>query len=227
MHIDDLAAIVDPATWRAVPKADHDDHPAGRWAIVAGDYAEEGEPDLYMEIEAENPKATAAYVIEAARRAARAQSVSLPLDAATAARAELARTDTKAGILLAFSGTAFGVLAALVMLAATLPLSARIALGIAVALLAASSTLALRVIRPTLPRSRAQATGVMAYAYATSAAEMLGEMAGGDAHHTQDVTNLAKLARTKYRGLQLAVDLLLWALVAAGLAVGIAIGGWA
>lgn len=226
MHIDDLAAIVDPATWRAVPKADPDDHPAGRWAIVAGDYAEEGEPDLYMEIDAENPKATAAYVIEAARRAARAQSVS-PLDAATAARAELARTDTKAGILLAFSGTAFGVLAALAMLAATLPLPARIALGIAVALLAASSALALRVVRPTLPRSRAQATGVMAYAYATSAAEMPGEMADVDAHHAQDVTNLAKLARTKYRGLQLAVDLLLWALVAVGLAVSIAIGGWA
>lgn len=62
-------SVVDPATWRVVPLGDPERHPDCQWTIVAGDYAEEGEPDLYIQIAGERPQHTAEFVLTAARQA--------------------------------------------------------------------------------------------------------------------------------------------------------------
>ncbi|MFC3982822.1 Pycsar system effector family protein [Streptosporangium jomthongense] len=132
---------------------------------------------------------------------------------ATAARAELARTDTKTGILLAFAGTVFSVLAALAVLASGLAVSARIGLGAAVVLLAAACGVGLAVVRPSLPRA-GQATGVLANAAVTDPEELLAVLAGDvETRRAEDVIRLARIASAKYRRLRLAIDLALAALV--------------
>ncbi|GAA3523459.1 hypothetical protein FHR32_008399 [Streptosporangium album] len=95
---------------------------------------------------------------------------------ADAARTELIRTDTKAGVVLAFASTTFSVLAALVTLASGLAVPSRIGLGMAVALLAAAATVARGVIRPSLPRKGA-GTGFVANAELGDAEELLDELA--------------------------------------------------
>lgn len=225
--------IADPATWRAVALADSHTHPGGQWAIVAGDYTDQGEPDLYIEITAEHPRHVAEVVITAARQLAARDSAPAPaiapqlqarldqldqaaatdlLAAADAARAEVTRTDTKAAILTSFTGTAFSVLAVLVTLASGLAVPARVGLAVAVALLAASSAVALSVIRPSLPRP-GQGTGVMAHAEVTGPADLLEALAENpQTRRATDVIRLSQLARAKYRRLRLAVDLMLTAL---------------
>lgn len=129
MHIPHLDGLPDPATWRAVPLTGHD-RPGAHWAIVAGPSADDGEPDLYMEITGEHPQAIAEYVIKAVRaHTARPASPSL-LDAVAAARAELARTDTKTATILAAAGTAFSVLGGVSMLTGGLALPAKVALAV-------------------------------------------------------------------------------------------------
>ncbi|MEV4180686.1 Pycsar system effector family protein [Streptosporangium canum] len=131
---------------------------------------------------------------------------------ATAARTELARTDTKAGIVLAFAGTAFSVLAALTVLASGLALPGRVGLGIAVVLLAAASAVALTVIRPSLPRHGG--TGFVSHAQAADVDDLLEQLADDpETRRGRDVIRLSQIARAKYRGLRLAVDLMLAALV--------------
>lgn len=236
--------IADPATWRAVALADSHTHPGGQWAIVAGDYADQGEPDLYIEITAEHPQHVAEVVITAARQLAARDSAPAPaiapqlqarldqldqaaatdlLAAADAARAEVTRTDTKAATLTSFTGTAFSVLAALVTLASGLAVLARVGLAVAVALLAASSAVALSVIRPSLPRP-GQGTGVMAHAEVTGPADLLEALAENpQTRRATDVIRLSQLARAKYRRLRLAVDLMLTAVavVVASLPLGL------
>lgn len=129
-----------------------------------------------------------------------------------AARAEVTRTDTKAGTLLAFTGTAFAVLAALVTLSSALAVSARVGLAAAVVLLAASSAVALSVIRPTLPR-RGEGTGVMAHAELNDPQELLQALATDpEERRARDVIRLSQIARSKHGRLQRAVDLMLTAL---------------
>ncbi|WP_051866274.1 Pycsar system effector family protein [Streptosporangium roseum] len=131
---------------------------------------------------------------------------------AEAARAELARTDTKAATVLAFAGTAFSVLAALAVLASGLAVPARIGLGVAVALLAAASAVALCVIRPSLPRQGG--TGFVSHAEAGDVDELLEQLAADpETRRARDVIRLSSIATAKYRRLRLAVDLMLAALV--------------
>ncbi|MEV7012007.1 NUDIX domain-containing protein [Streptosporangium sp. NPDC051022] len=132
--------------------------------------------------------------------------------ATEAARAEIARTDTKSGILLAFTGTAFSVLAALVALASGLAVPARVGLALAVVLLAVSSAVVLTVVRPALSR-RGQGTGVLAHAEADSPEELLETLADDpETRQAADVICLAQIARSKHGRLRCAVDLILAAL---------------
>jgi len=133
---------------------------------------------------------------------------------ADAARAELARTDTKAGLLLGFAGTAFSVLAALGVLASGLLPAGRVGLGIAVALLAGASAAALTVIRPSLPRpSTGTGTGFIAHAQVGDAEQLLASLAEDpEMRRAQDVVRLSQIAAAKYRRLRVATDLMLLAL---------------
>ncbi|MFD8533855.1 Pycsar system effector family protein [Streptosporangium canum] len=141
---------------------------------------------------------------------------------ADAARVELARTDTKAGIILAFAGTAFSVLAALAVLASGLAIPGRIGLGIAVVLLATASAVALAVIRPSLPRQGG--TGFVSHAEVVDVDDLLEQLAvDPETRRARDVIRLSQIARAKYKGLRLAVDLMLAALavVVASLPLGV------
>ncbi|MFI6513633.1 Pycsar system effector family protein [Streptosporangium sp. NPDC050855] len=131
---------------------------------------------------------------------------------AAAARSELARTDTKAGLLLGFAGTAFSVLAALGVLASGLPPAGRVGLGAAVALLAAAAATVLTVIRPSLPRP-GSGTGFIAHAEVADAEELLAVLAEDpETRRAQDVIRLSQIAAAKYRGLRAATNLMLLAL---------------
>ncbi|MEV8634325.1 Pycsar system effector family protein [Streptosporangium sp. NPDC051023] len=133
--------------------------------------------------------------------------------AADAARTEISRTDTKAGVLLAFTGTAFSILAALSILTLQLAHSARVGLAVAVMLLGVSSSVALNVIRPRLPRP-GKSTGVMAYAELRTPEELLEALRGNtQTRQAADVLCLAQIARAKHRRLQRAVGLVQAALV--------------
>lgn len=64
-------SLIDVATLRAAPTQDN---PTGKptrgWAIACGDYADEGEPDVYAEITvAERPKDVACLIVDAIRTA--------------------------------------------------------------------------------------------------------------------------------------------------------------
>ncbi|MFD8534318.1 Pycsar system effector family protein [Streptosporangium canum] len=138
----------------------------------------------------------------------------------TAVRAELARTDVKASTVLAFAGTSFSVLAALVTLASGLAVPARVGLGVAVALLAAASAVALTVIRPCLPRQGG--TGFVAHAAADVEQLLAGFAADAETRRARDVIRLSQIATAKYARLRRAVDLMLAALavVVASLPLG-------
>jgi hypothetical protein len=129
----------------------------------------------------------------------------------TAVRTELARVDTKAGIVLASAGTAFSVLAASLVLASTLPGPARVALGLAVALLAVSASLALWVIRPVIPR-RGGGTGFVAYADLDAPALLAGLAADPHTRQAGHLIHLSRIAKGKCRRLAASVTLMLGAL---------------
>lgn len=139
--------------------------------------------------------------------------------AADAAYAEIGRADAKAFAILGFAGTAFSVLAAVAVLASALNAPARIGLGLGATLLAGASLVALRVIRPRLPKP-AEATGFMAYAFMNTPEEVLqATQAPPHERGAADVLRLAKIARVKHLRLQKAFDLMSAALVIVALSL--------
>ena len=81
---DPCIGTTDADTWRAVP---HPGNPAGNrggaWWIVAGDYADEGEPDVLVEVTAaEYPKDVAEFIVTAIVNEHARQSGQLPMIAA-------------------------------------------------------------------------------------------------------------------------------------------------
>lgn len=67
-EVDPRIGTSDVESWRAVPV---DGNPEGvrthLWCIVAGDYADEGEPDIYIEVTGEYPKDIAEFIVQAVR----------------------------------------------------------------------------------------------------------------------------------------------------------------
>lgn len=130
-----------------------------------------------------------------------------------AARAELARIDHKAGIILSGAGVLLSAAVAVAALGRPSALAGGTAgLWAALTVLACSCAVLLWVIRPVLPTSGA--TGFLAYAEASDPAELRVAL-GDDARDrlAADVHKLSTLARRKYRGLRAGIDLLLVALV--------------
>lgn len=141
---------------------------------------------------------------------------------ANAARAELARTDAKAGIALATAGTTFSVLAALGTLA-RVSAYAQVGIWAAMTVLAAACGMLLWVIRPVIPRTGG--VGFVAHARLGTAEELLAAL---DAESTRErladeVVLLSRLARAKYRRLRAGINLMFAALVI--LVVTIPFGG--
>ncbi|MEV6617558.1 Pycsar system effector family protein [Streptomyces sp. NPDC051051] len=132
-------------------------------------------------------------------------------------KAEIARTDTKTGLLLAFVGA---VLAAAVPLARDLPLNpaACLAGGAGVAVLVAAAVLLLRSTRPNL-RGR---HGFPLWATLT-AAEITATVSSNDL--AADIAGLSRLAVAKFTCLRRAVDLTLAGAALLVLAALIALGG--
>jgi len=55
-------------SWQARPApCNPDGHRTGLWIIDAGDYAHEGEADVYIEVTAEYPKDVAEFIVQAVR----------------------------------------------------------------------------------------------------------------------------------------------------------------
>ncbi len=132
-------------------------------------------------------------------------------------KAEIARTDGKIGLLLAFQGGALAGVGA-VAIAVPLPLAAYGVGGVGVVLLVTAADLLLAAVRPNLrgrhgfPRwSRLDSDGLTA------------ELADYDA--AADIANLARLAMKKFKGLQRAVDLTRVSIVLLVAAAVVAAGG--
>ncbi|WP_301125838.1 Pycsar system effector family protein [Streptomyces cacaoi] len=119
-------------------------------------------------------------------------------------KAEIARTDTKASLLLAFDGVA---LAGLWTVGGQpwVPLPARLTGSVAVLMLLASVTLLLLVVRPRISPTAAQA-GFPRWAK-LSAGELTAELATD--RTASHVVALSGIAMAKMRGLQRAVNLTL------------------
>ncbi|MBB4920948.1 Pycsar system effector family protein [Streptosporangium saharense] len=117
---------------------------------------------------------------------------------ATAARIELARSDAKAGIALAFAGTGFTVLVAIGTLAHQSG-PARVGLWLATTVLAAACSVLLWVIKPYIPRRGG--TGFVAHAAASGPTEILSTLDVGERHHrlAAEVHRLSGIAARKYR----------------------------
>jgi hypothetical protein len=119
-------------------------------------------------------------------------------------KAEIARTDTKASLLLAFNGVA---LAGLWSVGAQpwVPLAARVVGGLAVPLLLASVTLLLLVVRPRLSAT-SRRVGFPRWAELTPD-EVAAELA--EDRTAAHVVALSGIAVAKMRGLQRSVNLTL------------------
>ncbi|GHJ21649.1 integral membrane plasmid transfer protein [Streptomyces albus] len=141
-------------------------------------------------------------------------------DAKSEVKSEIARTDTKASLLLAFDGVA---LAGLWSVGAQpwVPVAARCAGGVAVLMLLASVTLLLLVVRPRLSPTAAQA-GFPHWA-TLSAGELTAELEQDQT--AEHVVALSRIAVAKMRGLQQAVNLTLAAGGPLTVAALIAAGG--
>ncbi|RCG27188.1 hypothetical protein DQ384_26065 [Sphaerisporangium album] len=141
-------------------------------------------------------------------------------------RAELARTDAKAGTLLGTTLTLAGVaVAAAALTGRQLPLAARVVVWLCVACMIACVALLAVAIRPSLSRVGPH-PGWMGYADADPAE--LAARTGSD--HRQDsaaeLVLLSRLVRRKYRTIQHSVHLLLASLgFAAALPGLLLIGG--
>ncbi|NAS27474.1 NUDIX hydrolase [Herbidospora sp. NEAU-GS84] len=146
-----------------------------------------------------------------------------------AVRADLARVDHKAALMLTFAGGTFSVLAALAVLAQQLAAPARVALAVAVVALVAATTVTLRTIRPVLAAPAAGTfgrviTGFMDHATAATPEELL-ERLGRDPEDRQvrEIWCLSQIAKAKYRRLALALNLTLAGLAAVIVAVVLAV----
>ncbi|MFD8517655.1 Pycsar system effector family protein [Streptomyces antimycoticus] len=148
------------------------------------------------------------------------------LDASLAAahaevKAEIARTDTKASLLLAFTGA---VLAGVWTVAGDvhLPAAAYVVGGMGVVVLIAAAALLLRVVRPNLGGARPVGFPL----WATLTANQLRATLAVD-RREQDIAGLSRLAIAKFSTLRRAIDLTYAAgallIVAAGIAVGAAL----
>ncbi|MFF3148568.1 Pycsar system effector family protein [Streptomyces sp. NPDC057927] len=113
-------------------------------------------------------------------------------------KAEIARTDTKTGLLLAFVGA---VLAGTWTVAKDLPLTvpAYVAGGLGMGLLVAAAGLLLRSVRPNLGGGHGFPL------WATLTAEEIRTTLADD--QAADITGLSRIAVAKFTGLRRAVDL--------------------
>ncbi|WP_220729504.1 Pycsar system effector family protein [Streptomyces radicis] len=135
----------------------------------------------------------------------RARQITRDVDAALGeafgeVQGQIARTDTKASILLAVIGASLAVLGSAGS-AVTLPLVGGIAAGLGTALLVAAAGLLLAVIRPRLLPA---APGTLTH-WATLDAEAFRAEVVVD-HRAAAVPALARMAVAKYRALQRAID---------------------
>ncbi|WP_030751674.1 Pycsar system effector family protein [Streptomyces sp. NRRL F-5135] len=134
-------------------------------------------------------------------------------------KAEIARTDTKTGLLLAFVGA---LLAGIWSVASDvrLPVAAYVVGGLGVLLLLAAAALLLRAVRPNLGGRRPHGFPL----WATQTAQ---EITTGLSEDTraQDIASLSRLAVTKYVALRRAVDLTRVAGALLVIAAVIGIGG--
>jgi hypothetical protein len=142
-------------------------------------------------------------------------------------RAELARADAKAALLLSWAGGAFAVVAALgITGSANLPTAAMVGLWGAAALLATAVVVLLIAVRPRIPRTGG--TGFIAHARMTSGPALLASLALTEADRLAEVAAevqlLSRIAVAKYTTLRVAVDLLIAALAVLAIALPLAKG---
>lgn len=146
--------------------------------------------------------------------------MSTPTQSLTAAhaevKAEIARTDNKVALLLAFIGA---VLAGAWTIAADLPPNplAAIVGGLGMTLLIAAAGLLLRSVRPNLSGRHGFPL------WATLTPEQITDAVSGDL--AADIAGLSRLAVVKFTGLRRAVDLTLTGGALVILAVVLALGG--
>ncbi|MFJ1913180.1 Pycsar system effector family protein [Streptomyces sp. NPDC088147] len=134
-------------------------------------------------------------------------------------KAEIARTDTKAGLLLAFIGALLaGVWT--VTKDVHLPTVALVVGGLGVALLVAAAGLLLRAVRPNLGGARP----VGFPRWATLTAEEIRTELDADTR-AQHIANLSRIAVCKFTNLRRAVDVTCAAGVLLIVAAVIAVGG--
>lgn len=136
-------------------------------------------------------------------------------------KAEIARTDTKTSLLLAFDGASL----AGVWTVATgihLPVVALVVGGAGAALLIAAVGVLLRAVRPNL--GGAQPTGFPLWATLT-ADEIRAHLEGAEGRQAQHIAVLSRIAVDKFRRLQRAVDLTRAAGVLLVVAALVAVGG--
>jgi len=131
-------------------------------------------------------------------------------------KAEIARTDTKTGLLLAFVGA---VLAGAWTIARDLPLSvpAYVAGGLGMTLLIGAAGLLLRSVRPNLRGGHGFPL------WATLTAEQITATLATD--QAADIANLSRIALAKFTGLRRAVDLTMTGGALLILAALLALGG--
>ncbi|MGA5505284.1 Pycsar system effector family protein [Streptomyces umbrinus] len=131
-------------------------------------------------------------------------------------KAEIARTDTKTGLLLAFVGA---VLAGSWTVAKDLPLPlhAYVVGGLGMGVLVAAAGLLLRSVRPNLRGGHGFPL------WATLTAEQITATLSGDL--SADVANLSRIALAKFTGLRRAVDLTMTGGALLILAALLALGG--
>ncbi|MEU7938566.1 Pycsar system effector family protein [Microbispora bryophytorum] len=131
-------------------------------------------------------------------------------------RAELARVDAKAGLLLSWAGAALAVVITVTTAAIStthVPATALAGLWAGAGLLGVAVVVLLLAVRPRIPRIGG--TGFVVHARAASPAALLHTLTIADAagQVAADVWLLSRLAVAKYRRLRLAVDFLIVALV--------------
>ncbi|ARQ69978.1 Pycsar system effector family protein [Streptomyces marincola] len=131
---------------------------------------------------------------------------------------QIARTDTKASILLATIGATVAVLGT-AGAAVTLPVAGGIAAGAGAALLMAAAALLLAVIRPRLLPA---APGTLAHWATLTPSELRDDLAVD--RRDAAVCALSRIAVAKYRALQRAIDLIRAAGVLLALATLLTLG---
>ncbi|MER7787934.1 Pycsar system effector family protein [Streptomyces sp. NPDC097640] len=134
-------------------------------------------------------------------------------------KAEIARTDSKTGLLLAFVGA---LLAGVWTVArdARVPAAAYVVGSAGVAVLVAAAALLLRAVRPNLGGANPMGFPL----WATLTAEQIRAERAED-RREQDIANLSRIAVAKFANLRRAVDLTCVAGVLLITAAGIAVGG--